>query len=333
MAELIDIPESARVPKPLFPELPDFSLVREVREWVLKNQTFDWHGHTHTEPAKTEPVEFVGMFEMPLGVEAPCPCCTPNHTKFRQGVIGWFPETQCIRLMGRHCFRRLNPEGYNTAIHRLEERQGRAASIAFLTANLHKKDEAKRAAETAIPLAQHLDDLQEQLGERVRNVLGVDLWQAVRDGGQLKLATGTERGTFNTIYATVSGYRLIDPARKKLVPALLAAIKAFDAIGYFDVKAANDAERAKAARLFSRGLSILRETFEDIMDFRRFVSIQSTATIRNWAQQENAPGRLYIRRDGLNIFIGRSDKEAKEIRLKSVVDLSVPPLPSITTTM
>jgi hypothetical protein len=45
-------------------------LVREVREWVLKNQTFDWRGHTHTEPAKTEPVEFVGMFEMPLGVEA-----------------------------------------------------------------------------------------------------------------------------------------------------------------------------------------------------------------------------------------------------------------------
>jgi hypothetical protein len=321
------------MPKPIFPELPDFSLVREVREWVLKNQTFDWRGHTHTEPAKTEPVEFVGMFEMPLGVEAPCPCCTPNHTKFRQGVIGWFPETQCIRLMGRHCFRRLNPEGYNTAIRRLEERQGRAATIGFLTANLHKKAEAKHAAEEAMALAQHLDDLQEQLGEKVRNVLGVDLWQAVRDGGQLKLETETQQGAFNTVYATVSGYRLIDPARKKLVPALHAAIKAFDAIGYFDVKVATDAERTNAARLFSRGLGIIRETFEDIMEFRQFLSVQTTATIRNWAQQENAPARLYIRREGLSILVGRSVEKAREIRLKPVVDVPVPLLPSITTTV
>lgn len=321
------------MPKPIFPELPYFSLVREVREWVLKNQTFDWRRHTHTEPAKTEPVEFVGMFEMPLGVEAPCPCCTPNHTKFRQGVIGWFPETQCIRLMGRHCFRRLNPEGYNTAIRRLEERQGRAATIGFLTANLHKKAEAKHAAEEAMALAQHLDDLQEQLGEKVRNVLGVDLWQAVRDGGQLKLETETQQGAFNTVYATVSGYRLIDPARKKLVPALHAAIKAFDAIGYFDVKAATDAERTNAARLFSRGLGIIRETFEDIMEFRQFLSVQTTATIRNWAQQENAPARLYIRREGLSILVGRSVEKAREIRLKPVVDVPVPLLPSITTTV
>lgn len=182
-------------------------------------------------------------------------------------------------------------------------------------------------------LAQHLDDLQEQLGEKVRNVLGVDLWQAVRDGGQLKLETETQQGAFNTVYATVSGYRLIDPARKKLVPALHAAIKAFDAIGYFDVKVATDAERTNAARLFSRGLGIIRETFEDIMEFRQFLSVQTIATIRNWAQQENAPARLYIRREGLSILVGRSVEKAREIRLKPVVDVPVPLLPSITTTV
>jgi hypothetical protein len=332
LPEFVEIPESAQEPKPLFPDLPGFPLVREVREWVSKNPTYKWRGHTHTMPNKTDLVEFVGMFEMPMGTEAPCPCCTPNHTKFRLGVIGWFPETQLVRLMGRYCFRRLNPEGYELAVRRLEERQGRASTIAYLTANLHKKADAKRSAELVLGLADHLDDLQDQLGERVRQKLGIDLWQAVRDGGQLKLVTETARGAFNTTYATVSGYRLIDPARKKLAPALRTAIKVLDSIPYFDITSSSDAERAKAARLFGKGLGLLREAFEDIDELRRFVSLQATATIRNWSLQENAPARIYIRREGQSIFIGRAADEAREIRLKPIIDAPVPSLPTIAMT-
>jgi hypothetical protein len=333
LPEPIEIPEGARKPKPIFPELPDFALVREVREWVQKNQTFTWRGHTHTAPNEKEPVEFVGMFEMPVATEAPCPCCTPNHTKFRLGVIGWFPETHLVRLMGRHCFRRLNPEGYQLAVRRLEERQGRAKDIAYLTANLHKKADAKRAAEMAMELAEHLDDLQLQLGERVRQKLGVDLWQAVRDSGQLKLVTETDRGTFNTNYATVAGYRLVDPARKKLVPTLNAAIGTLDSIEYFDISRASDPQRAKAARLFSKGLMLLREVFADIDEVRRFVSVQTTATIRNWSLHENAPARIHIRREGLSIFVGKSSEDAREIRLKESINAQMPALPSISTTV
>jgi hypothetical protein len=291
-----------------------------------------WRGHTHTMPGKTEPVEFVGMFEMPPGVEAPCPCCTPNHTKFRLGVVGWFPATGFIRLMGTHCFKRLNPEGYKLAVRRLEERQGRASTVAYLLANLYKKADAKQSAWLALPFAEHLDDLQDQLGERVRQKLGIDLWQAVRDGGQLKLAAGTGRSAVNTNYATVSGYRLVDPARKKLAPSLRTAIKAFDSIPHFDIPSASDAERSAAARLFSKGLNLLREVLEDIDDLRRFVSVQSTATIRNWSLQDNAPARIYMRREGQSIFIGEAEDQAREIRLKPVVDAAIPSLPVIITT-
>jgi hypothetical protein len=332
LAEFVDVPDSAREPKLLFPDLPEFPLVREIREWVSKNPTYMWRGHTHTMPGKTEPVEFVGMFEMPPGIEAPCPCCTPNHTKFRFGVVGWFPETGFVRLMGTHCFRRLNPEGYKLAVRRLEERQGRASTIAYLIANLHKKSEAKRSAELARDLAEHLDNLQDQLGERVRQKLGIDLWQAVRDAGELKLVTETARGAFNTTYATVSGYRLIDPARKKLAPRLLMAIRALDTIPHFDIPSASDAERSKAARLFGKGLNLLREAFEDIDDLRRFVSLQSTATIRNWSLQDGAPARIYIRRDGQSIFLGKSADDAREIRLKPVIDSPLPTLPAIAMT-
>jgi hypothetical protein len=332
LAEFVDVPDSAREPKPLFPDLPGFALVREVREWILKNPTYLWRGHTHTMPGKTEPVEFVGMFEMLPGALAPCPCCTPHYTKFRFGVVGWFPETGFIRLMGTHCFRRLNPEGYKLAERRLEERQGRASTVAYLVANLHKKAEAKQTAWLAMPFAEHLDTLQDLLGERIRQKLGIDLWQAVRDGGQLKLAVGTGRSAVNANYATVSGYRLVDPARKKLAPSLRTAIKAFDAIPHFDIPSASDAERAAAAKLFGKGLSLLREVLGDIDDLRRFVSVLSTATIRNWSLQENAPARIYIRREGLKILIGETAEQAREIRLKPVIDAPIPSPPDIVTT-
>jgi hypothetical protein len=63
LPEFVEIPERAQEPKPLFPDLPGFPLVREVREWVSKNPTYMWRGHTHTMPSKTDMVEFVGMFE------------------------------------------------------------------------------------------------------------------------------------------------------------------------------------------------------------------------------------------------------------------------------
>lgn len=333
MTEFVDIPETAREPKPIFSELPDFSLVREVRDWIQTNPTYTWRGHTHTAPGKTEPVEFVGMFELPKGTEAPCPCCTPNHTKFRLGLIGWFPQDRLVRLMGRHCFRRLNPQGYELAVSRLEERQGRSSDIAYLTANLHKKADANRAAEMLLDLAEHLDALQLQLGERVRQKLGIDLWQAVRDGGQLKLVTETARGAFNTIYATVSGYRLVDPARKPIAPTLQTAIKTLNSIGQLDAVSATDAERTRAARLFGRGLALMRESFADVDELRRFVSVETTATIRNWSTEDNAPARIFMRRDGLSLFIGRSAEQYGEIKLRPVIDQPIPQLPSITTTI
>jgi hypothetical protein len=85
--------------------------------------------------------------------------------------------------MGEHCFKSLNPEGYERARQRMDERQGRRATVAYLTANLHKKDDARRAIGAVMPLAEHLDDLQMILGERLRIKLGIDLWQHLRDGG------------------------------------------------------------------------------------------------------------------------------------------------------
>lgn len=334
MAEYVEIPDAAREPKPLFPELPDFAVVREVREWVTGgNATYEWRGHTHTTPGQNEPVDFIGFFELPKGTEAPCPCCTPNHTKFGKGVVGWFPDTHCIRLMGEHCFKRLNPQGYLDAKDRLEQRQGRRATVTFLTANLHKKEECIKVLEAALPVAAHLDDLQLILGERVRQKLKVDLWQAVRESGNLKIAVDTAQGGFSSTYATVAGYRLVDPARKKLVPTIETALKGFRAIpAAANVIGAGDVERNDAAKKFARSLQLAREILYDVEELRKFVSVPTTATIRNWSKQRNAAAQIFMRREGLAILIGKSEDSALSVVLKDVIDQTIPPLPAIAVT-
>lgn len=296
--------------------------------------TYSWRGHTHTPPELDDPVEFIGLFTLPKGTEAPCPCCTPNHTKFGKGVVGWFEKSQCIRLMGEHCFKRLNPDGYERARRRMEERQGRRSTVAYLTANLHKKDAAKHAIYAVMPLAEHLDDLQIILGERLRSVLGINLWQHLREGGNLKVSTETRQGSFNTSYAFVAGYRLVDPARKKLAPTLLTAARTLEKIGVpASIISGSDSEREAASRLFSRGLQLIRDTFYDLADVRELVSISSTATIRNWSMQPGAAAEIYMRRvDELCLMIGKTEETAQRVALRPAIGLAIPALPEISIT-
>jgi hypothetical protein len=334
LPEFVEIPDAAKVPKPLFPVLPSFALVREVQQWVNDgNATYNWRGHTHTAPDVEDVVEFIGLFTLPKGTKAPCPCCTPNHTKFGKGVVGWFEKSHCIRLMGEHCFKSLNPEGYERARRRMDERQGRRATIAYLTANLFKKDHARRAIETVLPLAEHLDDLQLILGERLRIKRGIDLWQYLRDGGNLKISTETRQGTFNTNYALVAGYRLVDPARKKLVPTLNTALRAFEKIGVpAQIIAGTDREREAASRYFSQGLRLARDIFYDLADLRELVSVTSTATIRNWSMQSGAAASVFMRREDLAVLIGKTEDTATRIPLKPAISMALPSLPDISLT-
>jgi hypothetical protein len=216
----------------------------------------------------------------------------------------------------------------------MDERQGRRSTIAYLTANLHKKDDAKRAIEAAMPLAEHLDDLQMILGERLRKKLGIDLWQHLREGGNLKVITESRQGAFNTTYAYVTGYRLVDPARNKLTPTLQTAARTFERIGPpAGVISSSDREREAASRLFGRGLRLVRDVFYDLADLRELVSVASTATIRNWSMQPGAAATIFMRRaDDMTLLVGKTEEEAARIPLKPAIAMIIPSLPEISLT-
>ena len=115
-----------------------------------------------------------------------------------------------------------------------------------------------------------------------------------------------------------------------LAPTLQTCIRTFEAIGHVgDVAEWSDADREKASRLFSRGLRLARDTLYDLDDLRRLVSIQSTATIRNWSLQPNAAASIYVRRDALTLQIGKTENDAQKITLRDCIDMPIPTLPEL----
>jgi hypothetical protein len=202
---------------------------------------------------EAQEIRYVADFQLPKGVESPCPCCTPRHAKFGKGFIAWFSRTGCVGLKGQDCFRTLKPEGHQFAVDEFDERQKRAATIAYLTAHIEKWFEAIEAIERALPIAEHIDALQDTLGEDLRRTIGVDLWQQVRDGGRLKVAEETNRGPIFSTYATIEGTALVDPGRKKIAPSLRTAIRTLQSIDLpLGIVNTNDQQRELAAKSFSR---------------------------------------------------------------------------------
>jgi len=323
------IPPAALLAKPFFQDLPAWRIVEEVRAWVRDgNPTFTWYGHSHTMPRQGEPVDYIGDFKLPKGSEAPCPCCTPETPKFNLGLVAWFPESKLVRLMGRHCFRRLNPKGHETAYRNLRDRQKGRATLDYLLNNLPKRSQAQAAIERALPIAQHLDDLQDILGYKLRAVLRINLWQVLRDG--LKVATGIANKEFLTDYANVEGLRLIDPARKKIRASLETAARGLADLDIpTDLSLASEAERSVLARKYGRALSIARDAFSEIEQCKLFLSVQNTATIRAWGALPEATVRLYIRRKGRSLMIGETEEEARNIALDAAIDSPMPQLPEI----
>ena len=331
LSDPIDVPPEAFAPKPIFPDFPSKEIVEEVRTWVKTEAPWAWRGHTHAPPEtdQSKEIRYVADFQLPKGIESPCPCCTPRHPKFGKGFIAWFSRSSCIRLMGQDCFKKLNPEGHQFAVDEFAQRKERAAQLAFLVANLPNRAAIAEAIAATMPIAEHLDELKDRLGDRLRRSWGIDLWQHFRDGGRLRVANDV--GTFDD-YGAVEGYSLVDPGRKDFSPTLSTALRGLESIDLpDDVSSADDEQLKKASRAFGRSVNLARETINAMTDAKKFVSVLNTATIRTWALLPNAPVRLDVRRENDEVYIGPSEHNRTRIPLDSRIDNALPVLPDVVT--
>jgi hypothetical protein len=341
--ERIEVPDVAYLPKPIFPTLPGNEIVKEVRDWLAAaNATYLWRGHTHSPPPKGATIEYVGDFALKKGTLAPCPCCTPETEKFQLGYIAWFPGENAIRLMGRDCFRKLNPEGHQGAVDRLRARQQLEKDVIFLVRSMRLKPEIQSTLAAAIPVAKQVDQLQWALTTRLLQSTGINLWTHLRDGGMLTTvikqteAVTRRDGTAQTNevhrfqrLGNVAGYRLVDPARKALVPMLATAIQTIEAVKVPNAERMEDRERRQSVRLFARGLRLGREALAEITEVRRFIDPSDLGMLRRWGADPNAPIGFYIRREGLELLVGKRETDVMSVHLDQAIDTVVRALPAM----
>ncbi len=354
-ANPVDVPPEAEKPKPWWRERPSEAeikrLVREIKEHVAATGLpHTWRGHTHTEPPDGAPVEYWGEFDIPKRFdEAPCPCCTPKHSKYRHGgKIAYFPGEGLIRLLGPDCFASLNREGHVEAVAQLRQRQQRERDSQYLLRNLPIVPEVVRAVRTAISVGEAIDKFHRDLLSRLKNIVRVDLWREARDG-ELSLpfvradVSATRSGeqrirriNDKQVFGRLQGHRMLDPSLTEYAPRLKQIEKELARICFADCDGSlagmDNEERTRVAKVLGRSVDKARRLFEEMDDVRRFVGPIAVATLRNWASQQGCPMRIYVERNGNSFYVGARAEEKVRVEILPEIELTLGRLQNLSKT-
>jgi len=349
----IDIPPEARKPKPWWSRPLSDEEIRQVVQDVKAHVTatglpHTWRGHTHTKPTAGVTPVYLGEFDIPevFVVEGPCPCCSPDHPKYRWGgKIAHFVEEGVIRLIGPDCYASLNREGHEEAEHAFRERQRRERDIRYLLGNLPIVPEAVRVVTAALPVALAVDHFRHALQARLR-LLKTDLWQQVRDDGQLllniertQISTGRDGQQRTTtindtrVYARLEGYRMLDPTLKAFEPRLSRILNNLESINYADPQATlgkmTDAERNDVANKLGRSMRGAQRGLDELADVRRFIGPVAEPTLRRWAEQDGCPVHLHFKRDGSSFYVGSRLGENLRVPIQPEIEETLNSLPQL----
>lgn len=348
----ICIPPEALMPKPWFSAHPGPEIVREIKEFIAETgRPYLWRGHTHTEPPAGARVAYIGEFDLPERYRAPyyrapCPCCSPIYPKYWElGKIAWFPDECVIRIIGPDCFRKLNPEGHDDALAAFRAEQQRERDIKYLLENLPVVPKLRAVVDKLFPTALAVDEFRATLQHRLNTTLRIDLWREIREGKLMKATRRTEAyvradGTEGSrevddldLYASIEGHALLQPKAHRFAPQLQTIADSLDELSLYQEPEATNPQHAairqKAAKSLGRQIRNLREISRAVGDLRKFASITTTATLRNWGQQKGRPLEIYAERTDNDFYIGIRREEKLRIELPLHFDDPLPELPAL----
>jgi hypothetical protein len=339
VADEIEIPESAFVPKPWFGEEPSEALVTEIKAFVKQTGTpYLWRGHRHTKPDKGALIRYKGEFDLPAShagrnhrhLWSPCPCCKPRSPWFyKDGKIAWFPEEKLIRLIGPDCFKAINAQGHKEAEEIFRAEEERKNTERYLLKHIVLVPHIIQAATDNLSLIRDIDRLQAILSRNMPKLIGFDLWQHIRTDGALKIeVTRTEQrvdrsGNQSEVtvqdfqrYGPIAGGTMLKPNASPIEPRVERQVEILKTINFGEAYVARmDQEERKATVKKFRSVGALAELFAEAEEMRRFLSPISLGSLNGWGKLENAPARLHIEitPDYMQLLIGNTREGARSI--------------------
>jgi hypothetical protein len=340
--EKLDIPEVSWETKSWFPTRESVeAVVPEILDHIRTKLTYLCRVHTHSAPPKGATPVYVREFDVPkrLGF-APCPCCWPSSPKFSEGIVAWFRDEGVIRLMGRHCFKALNPEAHTAARKQFEVEERRRRDTEFLLTKLPSVPSLIAVGECAIGVAVAVEMFHQQLHRKL-SALSVDLWRHARSDGELSVSavqTEFRRGANGEMYEheqdvlrvafRLPGFKMLDPGPLRISTALEkvnARLEAIDFGDEYELRTATmtDEEKHKCADTLSRAVGKLREQVAIIDDRRKFVEPLAINTLRSWGREQGCPIPLIYAHNGSRISIGRVSHQMIAVEIPDGTDSDI----------
>ena len=335
MTEPLLIPESCFVVKADYWSEPGPEVISAIKNHIRAGlPPHEWPGHTHTRPPRGATVVYLAEFDVPAppGVEevAPCPVCSTYFPKYkRDGKIAWFPDEGVIRLIGPDCFSKLNARGHGIALRELRQRQKRERDIIYLQSNMPLLDVLEARADDMVRIAGAVDTFLRNLHIGL-GMMRLPLWNACREGQLYRIEVvphqvEDENGkTFvrethtPVLHATVKGTGAINPSARPLFPAAKRAIEDLKRarsgmIRRTDIAEWTDETRRQVLLALNRAVRSLSDLTSEVREVQAFLHPATIATLRGWGGHEKTAYRFYIRREGPDLLVGRSEAETRRV--------------------
>jgi|SRR6185312_8463246 hypothetical protein len=129
---------------------------------------------------------------------------------------------------------------------------------------------------------------------------------------------------------------MFSPWASRLAGRATTCAKRLDFINFGDklqdrVREMTNEDRAKAARMLSKGLETARTIFSDAEEIRSGFGPISIANLKGWTKNTGCPVRLHISGDDGNFYIGADENHGMRIELPPMFWRRFGDLPNIVT--
>lgn len=345
----VDVPESSRTVKAIWPTMPTEDDARAIKDFCLEDgRPYMYPGHTHTPPPKDgKPPIYVDRIEISADARkrkefSPCPCCTPNHRKFGDGLIAWFEDEMVIRLMGKDCFATINRVGHEDAYRDLLRRENERRVLDNVLNIIDRLPNWVRAGEELLAIGKAADAFYPVVEDRIVKSQGVaNFWREIRGGalhineeiarisiGRDGFETGSDdkddgeekkQPTENIRVAIlgIEGQAAMDPKRRPVYPVLFEALEGLKKTRTTtrdEVLSLTPNERQIVGQELKRLLDLIKKARSDLKAQLPFLTQLNVNRLNQWARDPKSTisrSGLSIRRWNNMLYIGgrRGDYE------------------------
>ncbi|MDH0368989.1 hypothetical protein [Brucella anthropi] len=325
-----------------FNEWPSDAIVAEIKRHIKETSNpCSWWGHSHTPPPADAVVYYVDEFDVPapknVSRVAACPCCSPNHAKYKlRGKIAWFPNEKVIRLIGPICFQAINAQGHEEAERDLKRRKKIRQEIEII------RDFGKiipamiKMIEHVLPIASDLDRFMFDLNRVFDEAPSERMPRHVMDG-VLKVSVifnapfikpdgsiSTRQQERFEQFGRLDGYSMLDRSGKPTAEKLTKMLIGLDSIAKkleatSNVAGLDEHERHRISIKLPECKETLLSIVKELASRQRFLVSNDIQLLDRWGRHHGAPVSLGITRERSDVSVTLKPRRGAEIHKVVVI--------------